>query len=242
MNNNNHLLYDKISDDIYYMGKNTILKFNVSLSRNIDNMRSYFHKEFEYNSKYANANTLVSIRRQFDFYLSIENVKIDEISNEKAFILIGITEIMIFKYKLKDAIKWFRDKEFQDIYGYKNGKLIMTKRLNPIVIGNLPMNKYISMEPVVCDTGDDRVAGVRVYLSSENNYVDMTVDRFMGLYYIIDTINMYESAQLMVNYLGKPDYGTNRYSFSDGNDIEYADNSGSTGRKIPIKNKGLKGE
>lgn len=232
-------MYDKISDDIYLLGKNAILRFNVSLSNSVDNMRNYFHREFEYNSKYANANSLITIRRSFNFFLSLENIKRDEETGNKEFIIIGVSEIMLFKYKIKESIKWFTDKKFENLYATKGDKLIMLGRVDPIRIDNLPMNKYIEFEPVVYTNGDYNAPGIRIYLSSENNFIDMTVDRFMGLYYIVDNLNMYESAQLMVNYLGRPDNGTNIFRYSDGNETEYIDNSGTIGRKIPVKNKGL---
>ena len=46
-------------------------------------------------------------------------------------------------------------------------------------------------------------------LKEHNNYVIMTVDRFMGFYYTISNFNMYLAAQNLVGYLGFYG-GTNR--------------------------------
>ena len=55
--------YDKITDDIYTIGKNVVLKFSVGLSKSYNNSRSYFHKEFENSSKYVDTKTLITIKR-----------------------------------------------------------------------------------------------------------------------------------------------------------------------------------
>ena len=234
--------YDKISDDLYIIGSNVVLRFNVSLSKNNDNIRNYFHKEYEYTSKYSNANTLITIRRSFDFFLSIENFKKDDITGIKEYIRIGIQEIMLLRYKLREVLRWFTDKEFENLFGKKGRKLLILGRVEKICIDRLSMDKYLEFEPVVCDFETESVPGVRIYLSSENNYADMSVDRFMGLYYLLESINMYESAQLMLNYLGRPENGTNLVSFSG---QEYERSSGTEGisakegRRIPVKNRGL---
>ena len=45
-------IYDKVSDDIFVIGPNAILKFNVSLSKILnDGRRFHFYKEFKYPSK-----------------------------------------------------------------------------------------------------------------------------------------------------------------------------------------------
>lgn len=234
--------YDKISDDIYFIGNNTIMKFNVSLSKDINNMRSHFHKEFKYNSKYSNCNSLVTIKRSFDFYISIENIKKDD-SGIKEFIRIGVSEILLVRYKLQEVLKWFTSNEFQNLYGKKGKKLLILGRVSNIIIDRLPMNKYIEFEPTVCDYDTESVPGVRMYLSSKTNYVDINVDRLMGLIYLMDSINMYESAQLMINYLQRPENGTNLYSFT-GQEAEMETKTiegvrAKEGRRIPIKNNSL---
>ena len=37
---------DKVSDDVYAIGPNVILKFNVSLSKTSQGKRYHFHKEY----------------------------------------------------------------------------------------------------------------------------------------------------------------------------------------------------
>ena len=71
----------------------------------------------------------------------------------------------------------------------------------------------IVLEPVICSYNDQYAPGIRLYIS-ETNYTDMTIDKYMGLLYLIENINMYQSAQLMINYIQRPEFGTNMYSSS----------------------------
>lgn len=213
-----HDIYDKISDDIYLLGKNVILRFNINLSKDINNNRVYFHKEFQYPSKYNNNSSLITIRRNFDFYFTIENIYKDEDTGIKEFIRLGITEIMLVQQKLYEVLKWFTDKQFETLYARKGKDLIMLGRADNIKIANLPMDKYLIFEAIVCIYETNSFPGVRLYLSSSTNYIDMSVDKFMGFYYLLTNINMYESAQLMINYLERPDNGTNITTYKGNND------------------------
>ena len=57
------LEYEKLSDDLYYMG-DYVLKFCVDLARkDKDNKRVHFHKEYRYDTnKYINCNKLVTLK------------------------------------------------------------------------------------------------------------------------------------------------------------------------------------
>ena len=72
---------DKISDDVYALGPNVILKFNVSLSKTSNNgTRHHFHKEYEYKPN-GSPTTVVTIKRSFGYYLPFESFCI--FSNDK---------------------------------------------------------------------------------------------------------------------------------------------------------------
>lgn len=207
------LKVDKISDDVYTLGPNVLLKFNVSLSRNSNGKRYHFHKEFEYPSPLDGYPTLVTIKRSFDYYLSIESIQKDENGN-KLFIRIGVQEYMIFKKGLEEAISWFTDSKYKNLFATNRGKLVMTSPIPEFKISNLPMDKYIEFIPTIIDRGAanaDKFPGIRMFLGSDSVFVDLSVDRLMGLYYIVSTFNMYQSACDLINYLERPDFGTNRF-------------------------------
>lgn len=230
--------YEKISDDLDMIGPNTIIRFNVVLSRKGEDGKRYsFHKEYQYRSEKYNEN-LITIRRHFDYYLTIENIKATEFG-VKEYIIIGLRDMYYFKESLKTASQWFISKQFEKLYvRNKEKKLVMLGKAEPIVINGLVMDKYITLEPIIYinERLSYGVRGVRMYLSSDNNFVDMTVDTFMEIVYLVDSLNMYQSAQLMVNYLQRPEYGTNIYTFSGANtnDEGFVDTK-NTNRKIQSK-------
>ena len=43
--------YDKISDDIYQLDKNCVVRFNVNLSKMNEDERRFFHSEYRYKSR-----------------------------------------------------------------------------------------------------------------------------------------------------------------------------------------------
>lgn len=211
MNNSPFNKYDKIVDDITLLGYNVILRFNVILSKPLkDGKRYHFHQEYEYDSnKYIDNNRLVTLRRNFDYYLSIENIRENE-NGIKEFIQIRPKDMIGLLANLHRVSEWFN---MNDVFAYnKENKLILYKHQNPIII-YLSMDKYIKFEPIIVKYTNIEKIGVRLYLSSEEHYADIDVDKFMEFMYFMNTFNMYQSAQLMINYLGMPDYGTNRHSF-----------------------------
>lgn len=208
--------YEKITDDLCIIGINAILRFNVSLgNKTIDGKKRIFHSEFEYKSdKYINMNSCSSIRRTFDYFLSIENMRVTE-KGIKEFIMIRIQDILYVREQFELATKWFRDSKYENLFAMSKGKLVMLGKVEPIKILGLPMGKSLMMEPIIISFDDNnQTTGVRLYLSSLDNYVDITVDKFMGIVYLLCSINMYESAQLLLNYIQRPELGTNSFNMS----------------------------
>lgn len=213
--NLNNFSYNKISDDVYLIGKNTMLKMNVNLIQNyvIDNKNKkvLYHREIGYFDDKSNTN-LYNIKRSFDYFLSIENIKPNEYGF-KEFIRIGLPEIMLLRNTLMGCIKWFNDSEYKDLYACNKDtkELIMPKKAPKIVIDSLPQHKFIALTPTIISFGTDEYPGVRMYLNSETNFVDISVPRFMGFVQAVIDVNLYMAAQNLLNYFGRPPFGSNIY-------------------------------
>lgn len=205
---------DKISDDIYAIAPNIILKFNVSLSKISNGKRYHFHKEYEYPTKNVqDCSSLVTIKRSFDYYLSIENQQKDGNGN-KLFIRIGAQEYFMIKNGLETVISWFNDSKYKNLYMSDRGKLILTSPIPTHRISGLPMQKYIEFSPTIIDRGianADKTPGIMIEFGDSSSVVSITLDKLMGWYYIISCFNMYQAALTMVNYLERPEFGTNRF-------------------------------
>lgn len=232
-----HEQYEKISDDVYYIGNNTVLRFNVLLAhRSEDGTRYPYHKEYEYTSdKYSNVNyNLVTIRRNFDYFLSIENIK--KIDNDKEYIMIRIEDMYYVLNQFNMAYRWFTDPSYKNLFVYdKNKKMIIFNRPESIYISNLAMDKYIILDPIVIDySNGEQQRGIRLTLSNKSNYIDISIPKFEGLLYTLSTFNMYECALGAINYLQRPEFGTNCYSFNSITDVSntgYVEGGGN-GRQI----------
>lgn len=212
--------YDKISDDVFILGSNVILRFNVSLSKTTsEGKRYHFYKEYEYPSKAHHQDTVITVKRSYDYYLSIENVQKNKSGDDKIFIRIGTQDYCKFKSQVDTAVSWFMDKKFKNLYVKSRGKLSLTSPIPECVIGGYPQNKFLRFIPAIIDRGegkDKMEQGVEIDLSDYDNYILINVDRLMSLQFFLSTFNMYMAGQMLVNYLGIP-YGLNRYTIGGTN-------------------------
>lgn len=203
--------YDKIVDDVIYLGSKLFLRMTVVLSNKYEKdgqlYREPIHKEYRYASKYS-TNKLVTIKRSsFEYYLSLDK------TDTKASIWIRVQDILLLRSKLSEVSSWFSD----DTFAIKGGSLIVYKRKPSVIIKKLMFDKYLQFDPVVIvweNTGD-QVQGIRITLGDPNEYVDLPLSKFQALLYSIQSINMYESAQLLLNYIGRPENGSNLVEFEE---------------------------
>lgn len=219
--------YDKISDDLCWLGNKCIVRMVVKLAnRAKDGTRYHFHKEFKYEGNYINKKDLITIRRSFEYYISIDSLE------TKASTIITIRDILLLRMQLNEAFKWFYDKTF----AIKNDKLIILNKKKPIIVDGLMGGKYLMFEPIVyVDYEEKQSKGVRITLDNDT-FTDIPVNVFAGFMYVINSIDMFTAAQNMINYIGHPDFGTNLYTFERS---EYVGKEEVTNtikeRKIPTK-------
>ena len=203
--------YDRIVDDLMYFGSGVQLKFNVSLARKgSDGRRHHFHNIYRYDSKYDDYGKVLTIRRHFDYYISID-VK----DNFGSSIMITAKDILNVRMRLNQVYKWFTTGQVFKIDKKKKLHVVGAPGVVKIMCTG---EKYIMFEPTVItyDNNQQR-EGVRMYINSESLYVDYNVDTLMEFIYLIGSINMYECANIMVGYI-RPEI--------DELDIRDIDNSG----------------
>lgn len=238
---NQFTMIDKISDDVYALAPNIILKFNVTLSKISGGKRYHYHKEYEYQNKSINQ-PLVTVKRSFDYYLSFETQKGDE-NGDKLFIRIGTQEYFYLKKGLEEAIAWFTDKKYANLFASDKGKLVLTSPIPNFRITSLPMQKYIEFMPTIIDRGmanADKEPGIKIEFGEPSTVIEITLDKLIGLYYVISCFNMYQAAITLINYNQRPEYGTNRYTMGNTGRVLPSDKpisgtSGITGRYVAPK-------
>lgn len=210
-----HNQYEKLVDDVYILGRDMILKMNVTLGRKKkDDTRYNYHNEYMYSSnKYLDMNRLITMRRSYDFYLTIENLSSSNFQNS---IMIRPQDMYNILNKLEECRKWFIDEKYSNLYAYSNdNKLVIIDEPPPVLIKGLAADKRIVIEPTIITYENVQLEGVRMYVNDLNNFTDITVDRFMGFVYIMNTIDMFNAAQHMISYLGRPPIGENIVVFNN---------------------------
>lgn len=233
-----HKDYEKISDVVYSNARISI-KLNVKLNTYSDNKgRINYHREVSYYNEKAGA-VVYNINRSFEYFLSIEDFK-------GAYIMIGVNHYLSLITMLDEIFKWFVDKKFNGLFAKKDdGELVVARHVKGIRIEYLPMGKWLEAIPkAISFSNGDYATGIRLFLASYESYVDITFDEFQGILYILKTLNMFQSAQNMINYLQRPQYGTNLYNMQNIKDTGSIDDRidleqevrGIQGRKVPTKN------
>ena len=206
-----HKNYEKITDDLMWLSKNWMLKFTVILNRYTDKYgKQNYHKEVGYYNK--DGEYCININRSFDYYVTIDSVGLQD----KESVAIRQTDLYLFKFKLGQVAEWFTGHDNQGLFAKKDGQIIMPRSVNPIRISDLAFNSYIEFEPSIMTLNSgEQFVGIRMYINSDVNSVFMEISRFLAFKDFINTFNMYESAQLMLNYLQRPEYGTNIYNVNN---------------------------
>lgn len=208
-----HKNYEKITDDIMWLSNSWMLKFSVILNKyDNNNQKQNYHKEVGY---YKNNDFCININRSFDYYLLIESVEKGS-DGKKESIIIRQKDMYLLKFKLNQAAEWFTAQHNQGLFAKKDGKVFMPSRITPIRMTGLSYNKYIEFEPSILNyDNNEQDIGIRIYINSDVNSLFMEVSRFLAFKDFIDNFNMYQSAQLMINYLQRPEYGTNIYNINN---------------------------
>lgn len=227
-----HEDYEKISDDILYVSKDVVLRMNVVLSRkNKLNEKVSFHKDFIYDSdKYVNKNKLITTRRSFDYFLSLESIYS---SSVQVYFTINIFNIMQFRVFLNNVYRWFNDKKFERLYAIKDNKLIILGRVDPIEFYS--GNYYIKAEPILINYENNQSEGIRLYFNSDTMYTDISLYKLSGLVYLINTADIYQYALGILSYIGAPPMGSQINVINDDGYMEESINNGvqaKEGRKM----------
>lgn len=104
--------------------------------------------------------------------------------------------------------------------------------------------KYLQFDPVavVWENTGEQTPGVRITLGDPSIFADISVDKLFALVYTLSNFNMYQSAQLLLNYLGRPQPGFNLLEMEENTFLkENQDNltNAKDNRQIKGKNKNL---
>ena len=232
----NGMEFDSIVDDVLHLGSGLYLRMCVKLSKkNKDGNRDYFHKEYRYKSKYIDQEYSRTIKRSFDYYLLLEKKKYND-GDVDCYIQIRPMNMIVLKSILTKCGAWLYNNE---IFRLRDGKMSLAKKVDMVKVYGFSLDKWLGIEPTIVyyENTNTYDKGIRLYLSSESKFIDITGNNFMALCYTIGNFDLYGTAINLLNYLGRPEEGTNLYTIKDesfiNEDLEGAVVS-NTNRKINI--------
>lgn len=203
--------YDRISDTLMFFNNDTVLEFVVNLSsRDKNGNRLFFHSEVDYDSnKYYGIDKGHSIKRRMTFYFAINDRK----AFDRSFIIRPEDTLMLAMIIKSQILPWYFD-PIKKIFSFVEGQLKITGNFKDVIYSKNEYS-YLRLTPCVYSFEDNTYKeGIRMYVSSDHVYVDMEIDKFMGLYYYLTYTDMYSVACNIVTYAKVPPYGLNTYSMS----------------------------
>jgi hypothetical protein len=209
--------YDRIVDKVMWLGFGTVLNFNVDLFyirkdiKTGEKIKENFHKEIMYKQNDEDSYR-VKISRDFTYYFSIDLNRKDL----KDRVIITPNDIYFVLFNLKKVMKWFIGEDGVNNIFMKNksGRLFIPTHPDSIKI-NLSFNSYIEFEPAIESVNGYDTIGVKVYLNNDGTFFFMNSNTLFSLYHMLSTSNIYIMAQNMLNYIGRPEYGTNSFNMNE---------------------------
>lgn len=202
--------YERISDIVYPFGRGIVLRFNVSLARySQTDERIFYYKEYEYSNR--NNENVVSIKRNYEYFLTLENTK----NKEAISTMITVRDFPRLKQALHRASAWFTDTEYAKLFVLKQGRLVLASPIPSETIDGLIGGHKIIIEPTVIDSQRfiKKVPGVCIIDEMADVTVSMSFDDYMGFLFTIDCVNMINMAQAMLAAI--PHEPVNRVRLSD---------------------------
>lgn len=200
--------FTKIIDRICFLGDALTVNMNVMLTSNDNNGANRpFYNEYEYYSSSIRGHA-VTIKRDFNYYLTIEKqLK----GNVKSSVMIRLTDMFNFINCINSATEWFNK---QNMFATDDsGRLHLIGEYTPIVITGLASDNFITLIPTVILSGDKYATGIQITLN-DDVVSQVQIDKFMGMVYVLNKLDMFISAQAMVNSLNI-EKGTNRHTFDE---------------------------
>lgn len=225
-------VYNKIQDRLMYLGNNAILNMVIMLySDNEKYGRRYYYREVRYNSSSTNI-PIKKITRDFDAYLTLENLK--PVNNIKEFMIIRGRDLELMRMFLLPKLEYIIQ-NFDSIFEMRKGKMYVTDKVKPFAV-DIGSTKSLLFVPGMRKMyNDDMQPCVDLYLnSSSDNMVSLSFPQLYEFMYLIRTFQIHQYAVAMLNYLGRPPAGTNLFDVTEMQDYDNIANMEMTVNRRPI--------
>lgn len=227
-----HENYDKISAVVGYVCPGLVMKHSVKLSRkdSVDK-RLHYHSEYVYSTKtYSDVKRLASMKLDIASSLTLESI--DRSDKVKINVWLSGKQLMALRRGLRSIDNWFYDGSL-NVFVMVDGKLTVNNSIETREVVKL-YRQMITFRPVVIEQNDSRYEGLEMNIFDERTtstkaYI-MNLDEHDMFYDTIKGFDLYSAGLALINYLGRPNLGTNMYDLdSSRKNVEGNDDSNTAG-------------
>lgn len=199
--------YNKIESLICFVGRKAVLKMNVILSdTKAERYRDLsYHMETDFYSNSADRR-MVNIKLNYRYFLSLETIGKENTKRE--YLIINDSDVFQFRETLRGL---HTELTASDLYAEREGKVTMVRDSPSFGVRLAFKNKVVFHASTITDSEDFKHPGALMYINSKDLVIPLSVRDVEGLLYQFETINLYQMAQELVNYFGRPADGTNRF-------------------------------
>lgn len=200
--------YERAADTLLFLSDQITLDFVVTFAtKDRNGQRSFFHTDSVYDTnKYTVTGSYRSIKRKMtNFYFVISNKKSFEggvvLKPNDVYLLKGYLETIVLPWFLKDS----------NIFSVIDNRLVITGQFTPLdYIKN--EYTYLRFTPIAMQYENGKfIQGTRIYINSEDVFVDIDVDKLYAFYYILANTDMYNAACNLATYTKTPPYNVNEW-------------------------------
>ena len=245
--------YERLSDTILQFGNGVTLKLIVELGNKDKNGNKIPSiEEYEYPSnKYINTSSLISMKRKFKAYLSMEYPAQDGSTIGNKFLYIRDYSVMGLLSKMKEF-----DSKIEKGFAYKRNKLILLSDSLTPVISYPTDNSKIEFVQDIFYAGPDKdipKLGVRIGLNDEYYFTIPALTIWKSFLYYIDKCDLYEWGSVLlssytthvmgknINSIGDTNYRPNRNISENPDNVSDEYGAGISHSKPLNKNESIKG-
>lgn len=212
MNSFDYTDFDKISDTIMFFDSIHTLDFCTRLSgKDKSGYRRFYEFEMEYQSnQYIGVDSGKSIKRTMSFYYIINNKNYFTSS-----IILKVNDVYILNNIIaNNVLPWFFGNN--RIFAEKNNRLVIDGQFNPVEYIKDPQN-WLRFEPITIEYEDRTYKeGIRMTICTNDDYVDISIDKFLEFYGHLNYQNMYLQSEAQCNYAKMSPHGLNLLNISGG--------------------------
>lgn len=208
----NYTDFDRITDTIMFLDNIHTLDFCTRLSgKDKNGYRRFYEFESQYQSnQYLGTDIGRSIKRNMNFYYIINN-KNSFISS----IILKTNDVYILNNIITNSIlPWFFAEN--RLFKEKDKKLVIIGQYKPVEYIK-DLQNWIRFEPIVIEYEDSSYKeGIRMTISSNEDFIDMNIDKFLEFYSYLNHQNMYLQSEAQCNYAKMNPYNANMLVMAGG--------------------------